>query len=76
MSVPPESLELGKCYLTRNDQVIRLMKLLSDGQAVYAFRSSTVARMFGWTGATTSLQVLARLIEYEVPCDWTPEREG
>ncbi len=74
--MPPESIEVGRCYLTRNDQVVRVMNVLSDGYVVYAFRSSAVAKARGWTGATTVLQVLAYLIEREVPCDWTPGSEG
>ncbi len=76
MSVPLESIEAGKCYLTRNDQVVRVMNLLSNGYVVYAFRSSAVAKALGWTGAQTALQVFAHLIEREVPSDWTPARDG
>jgi hypothetical protein len=72
MTVPPESIEVGKCYLTRNDQVVRVMKLLSDGHVIYAFRSSAVAEAFGWTGAQTEIRSFIHLLEREVPCDWTP----
>src|SRR3712207_1222145 len=49
VTMPPESIEVGRCYLTRNDQVVRVMNVLSDGYVVYAFRSSAVAKARGWT---------------------------
>ncbi len=75
MTMPPESIEVGKCYLTRNDQIVRVEKLLLDGYVIYAFRSSAVAKAFGWTGAQMEIRSFAHLLEREVPCDWTPETD-
>ena len=75
MSIPPGSIQAGKCYLTRNDQVVRVEKLLLDGSVIYAFRSSSVAKVFGWTGAQAEIRSFLHLLEREVPCDWTPEKD-
>ncbi len=75
MALPLENIEVGKCYLTRNAQVARVMSLLSDGYVVYAFRNSAAARAAGWTEARSHLRTFVLLIEREVPCDWTPEGE-
>ncbi len=76
MTVHRTSIEVGKCYLTRNDQVVRVMNLLSDGHVVYAFRNASVARASGWTSAATRLEVFVHLVEREVPSVWTPEADG
>jgi hypothetical protein len=75
MSIPPESIIVGRCYLTRSDQVVRIIRLQRGGYVAYVFRSSAVVKAFGWTGAQAVVQDLAYLIEREVPCDWTPETD-
>ena len=72
MPVPPESIQVDRCYLTRNDQVARVTKILPNGYVLYAFRSSAVAKAFGWTRAQTEIRSFVALVEREVPCDWTP----
>ncbi len=76
MSIPPESIQVGQCYLTRNGQVARVVTLLPDGRTRYQFRSSAVARAFGWYEAKTDLRSFSHLVEREVPCDWTPEGDA
>lgn len=75
MTVPPESIEIGKCYLTRNGQVARVVNVLSTGRVVYAFRKSTDVDAHVWTGAETDRRSFALLVERAVPCDWMPEGE-
>lgn len=73
MPVSPESIAIGKCYLTSNGQVARVLKLSPEGDVHYEFRSGAVVRAFGWNGGVTDLRSFGHLIEREVPCDWTPE---
>lgn len=76
MTIAPESIRVGKCYVTRNDQVVRVTGLLPDGYVLYAFRSGAVAGALGWTRAQTAVQVFVHLAEREVPCDRAPAGEG
>ena len=39
MAVPPESIEVGKCYLSNDGRVRRAAKLLPDGRIRCAYRS-------------------------------------
>ncbi len=75
MSVPPESIEVGKCYLTNSGFVRRVLEISPQGWIVYerrpAYRPEAV-----WLECNQHLSGFAPQIEREVPCDWTPEREG
>lgn len=67
------SIEVGKCYLTRDGQIIRVLQFLSDGDLVYATRAGRRGGQFIWAGAVMSVGNLLISIEREVPCDWVPE---
>ena len=76
MTMLPNTIQVGKCYITRNDQVARVVNLLSSGHVIYAFRSSMAASTCRWTGAEMDLQAFAMLVEREVTPDWTPGERG
>ena len=76
MPITPESIDVGRCYLTRNGLVAQVVNVLSIGRVVYTFRKSTEADAHVWTGAETDQRTFALLAEHEVPCDWTPEGDG
>jgi hypothetical protein len=38
MSAPPESIEVGQCYLTEDGRVRKVMRLLPDGRIRYRYR--------------------------------------
>ncbi len=69
MSVPPESIEVGKCYLAAKGQVRRVLHTLPHGQVHYEARRAAVLQAFGWTEGVLELALFAALIEREVPCD-------
>jgi hypothetical protein len=48
MSVPPESIEVGKCYLSKAGWVWRVVQILPDGSILYEQRTSHV-RPRSWT---------------------------
>jgi hypothetical protein len=75
MSIPPESIRTGKCYLTTNGQVARVLKLEADG-VYYEFRSGVLAMPSMWTRAITTCQSFNHRAEREVPCDWTPSSDN
>ncbi len=77
MGLPPESIELGKCYLTNTGRVWRIINLLPDGRILYEHRPGHVPHMKRWQAGIIEGHLAAEiLIEREVACDWKPEREG
>ncbi len=75
MSLPPESIEVGKCYLTNNHKVWRVLRVMPDGRVQYEQRpANSVAR--SWQPGMLTVLTAEVLIEREVPCDWTPEMDG
>ena len=75
MTIPPESIQSGQCYLTTNSQVARVLRLSAEGRVNYEFRDSRVVKALGWTAAVTDLRSFAHLAVRPVPCDWTPETD-
>ncbi len=76
MTVPPESIEVGKCYLTRSGEIRRVLLILPHGPVHYEARRAAILQAFGWHEGVLELALFAALIEREVPCDWTPEADG
>ncbi len=74
MSAPPESIEVGKCYLTTAGQVRRVLGLL-PGRVQFERRVNTKGPSWGWVPSLSDRRAFALLIEREVPCDWTPEMD-
>ncbi len=77
MTIPPESIEVGKCYLVNSAgtlHVRRVTRLIPDGRVQYESRTVRVRR--AWRFGMLSLRDFASQAAREVPCDWTPEREG
>jgi hypothetical protein len=75
MSVSPESIKVGQCYLTLSGQVRRVVRLLPDGRVQYETRGGAVARAFNWRTDVLDLRSFAFSVERPVPCDWTPEMD-
>ncbi len=72
MSLPPESIEVGRCYLTDAGRVQQVLGISPDGQVSLAHRSTREEQQ-PWTAGTASLQAFAYISVREVPCDWPPE---
>ncbi len=76
MTVPPESIEVGKCYLAENGRIRRVTMVLPEGDVRYVSRDATALRKFGGIEGVLSLNAFASQVRREVPCDWTPEGDG
>ncbi len=76
MSVPPESIEVGKCYLMETGHVRQVRRIMPDGRVQFESRVGHQRNPGAWKPGMQSGRSFADLIEREVPCDWTPEREG
>jgi hypothetical protein len=69
VSLPPESMKVGKCYLTDAGQVRRILHILPNGRVAYERRPAH--RPDGpWQEANQDLSMFAALAEAEVPCDF------
>jgi hypothetical protein len=75
MSVPPESIEVGKCYLTDAARVQRVIEIRPSGEVIHEHRS-TRERQEEWIAGTATLRAFAFITVREVPRDWTPEADG
>ncbi len=75
MPVPPESIEVGKCYLTNDGRVRRVAKFLPDGRVRYVYRSFPADKRRTWRTGRLDLEGFAATALREVPCDWMPEKE-
>ncbi len=76
MAVPPESLEVGKCYLSNDGRVRRAAKFLPDGRIRYAYRSVPAVQGRLWRTGRLNVERFAETVLREVPCDWTPETDA
>ena len=76
MTVPPESVEVGRCYLGDNGQVRRVVRLWPDSRVQYETRARYLSNARTWKPGMLLLRDYASSAQREVPCDWTPEREG
>jgi len=73
MSVAPESIQTGQCYLMQTGHVRRAIALL-PGRVQYETRSRAPNRA-GWTwrSGILDLKTFASMVERPIPCDWTPD---
>ncbi len=84
VTTPPESIQVGKCYLATRLRgggttrvVRRIMRILPDGRIQFEQRRGPIEPGRPWPRrGTLSLRDFAISAQREVPCDWTPEREG
>ena len=80
MSIPPESIEAGKCYLVRTgraDQpqgVRRVIRIMPDGRIQFEHRIGSVTAL-GWKVGIQDARSFAFMAVREVPCDWMPEAD-
>ncbi len=76
MSLPPKSIEAGKCYLvdgTRALHIRRVMRLMPDGRVQYESRTGRTAKT--WKPGMLPLHDFASQAKHEVPCDWGPGKD-
>jgi hypothetical protein len=74
MSVAPESVEVGKCYLTDVARVQRVIEITPAGEVIHEHRSTRERQEEGIAG-TATLRAFAFITVREVLCHWTPESD-
>ena len=75
MSLLPESIEEGRCYLADGrtyPQVRQVLHIHSDGRVLYRSRPPRPVRD-RWARGVCDLKAFALAATREVPYDWTPE---
>jgi hypothetical protein len=73
MSLPPDSLKAGECYLMRSGQVRRIIVL--DGDRVRYEARQKHWKHWAWHPGIVPTTVLASMVERAVPLEWTPETD-
>lgn len=76
MSVPPESIHVGQCYLMASGQVKRVLAILAAGRVHYEYRITGRPIVKNWKPGTQELRTFAALVARPVPYDWTPETDA
>ena len=74
MPIPPESIQVDRCYLTEGGSVRRVTSTGSDGLVRYTERIGAGPWLYNGTKQRRR-QVFAAAVEREVPCDWHPEAD-
>ncbi len=75
MSLPPESIREGRCYLADGrayPQVRQVLHIHADGRVLYRSRPPRPVRD-RWARGVCDLKAFALATSREVPCDWTPD---
>ncbi len=72
MSLSPESIQVGKCYLTDAGRVQQVIEITPEGSVVHAHRSTREENK-PWIAGIASLRAFAFISVREVPWDWSPE---
>ncbi len=75
MSIPPESIEVGKCYLTNTGHIRRVTRIFPDGRVQFEQRLGHTLLKRRWPSNIAEGRSFAFAIEREVPCDWTHETD-
>ena len=75
MSVPVESITVGKCYLVETGRVRRVMRLMPDGRVQFEHRLAQQPNAKSWQPGMQEGRSFASQVEREVACDWGPESD-
>ena len=79
VSIPPESIAVGKCYLARGEKVLQVRHVvpaMPEGRAQCEGRVRRTGPKPGWVLVLSGGRAFAAAVVREVPCDLAPEQEG
>lgn len=82
MTLPPESIQVGKCYLVeaersrRSKGIRRVVRIMPDGRVQFERRPAHQVNAGAWKPGMQEVRAFALQAEREVPCDWTPEDDA
>ena len=76
MSVPPEVVKVGRCFVMAKGQVRRVTEITPDGRVNYKARGKRSSAPWGrgpTKSALPSLENFAQAVDRWVRCDWDPD---
>jgi hypothetical protein len=71
VSLPPESIHVGKRYLLNTGHIRRVIRIMPDGRIQFEHRMGHTVG--SWRIGIQEGRSFAFMVEREVPCDWVPE---
>jgi hypothetical protein len=74
VTIPPESVEVGKCYLDARHRVLHVTHVTLDGRVRFKYQEAHLTTADAWWAGMLNLREFASETVRQVPCDWTPER--
>ena len=74
MPIPPESIQVDRCYLTEGGSVRRVTSTGSDGLVRYKERIGAGSWLYSGTKPRRRHDFAAAVLR-EVPCEWTPKMD-
>ncbi len=75
MSIDPENIQIGQCYLMKSGKVRQVIAIHED-RVEFGTRAATrLIPGWTWRRAMTDLKVFASMIERPVSEDWIPESD-
>jgi hypothetical protein len=75
VTIPPESIEVGKCYLDDRRRVLHVTHVTLDSRVRFKYHEVHPTMADAWWAGMLNLRDFAVAAVREVPCDWTPEQE-
>jgi hypothetical protein len=73
MAIPPESIQVDRCYLTSSGSIRKVTS--TDSEGLVRYRQRVGAGPWSNGGLKRRRHVFAAQALREVPCDWTPETD-
>ena len=73
MSIAPEEVQVGRCYLV-DGNLRRVLRIMPDGRVQYEHRGTGRTKL--WKPGMLDLVAFASSAECKVPCDWVRADEG
>ncbi len=70
MTLPPERIQVGKCYLMQASHVWRVVRITGDGRAEFMHRLGHMLK--NWKIGAEERRTFGATTVREVPCDWRP----
>ncbi len=81
MSVPPEHIQVGKCYLVQAERskqslgVRRVVRIMADGRVQFEHRPARQVNAGAWKPGMQEARSFAIQILREVSSDWIPDAD-
>jgi hypothetical protein len=73
MSIEPEAIEVGQCYLTDHNTIMRVLRVMRDQRVQYEWRGGLRMK---WRSGILPAREFVASADRRVPFDWTTGEEG